>query len=306
MTTTYIEGVQQERSEISRLRQTIYATQPLQSVTIEWSFPEMPPEVLEEVTNARAGVEAEMTKFAENASHYTPLGLNDLQSASERAHILLPLLNSLGRAPWKNESAVALFALDDAAAAIIPLGSLSYDLAQSLEGGQRKSAPIEVAAGIHADGPRTRFLSRESTAVVQTKGRCVTIHWELPGPDYFHAVDKVDARFVPTSKLPDRMRVMILTRIKLLPVNPEAMTTSRWPLPWQAPATTDATPPGFRDSKLTLTPNRLTDTSVTYNMRLVSVTKLEDSVSKMDEKEPNVEYCYAALWSGERLTPARQ
>jgi len=305
--------------EAHHTREIVIAGQPLRSMAISWAFPALTSEYKKDISDGRAKVEELLNDFAKSTRHYSSQQGNKLKSLLHRGDVLMPFLNLLGGTQWTgqgSDSVVALFALDDSAATVLPLGYLAASQAHKDE-----MSPIALAAGVDTDDEinaafypphqilRERsFASPGSAAVLVTERKSVKITWALPAADFFDAVDKVTASLVPTAQLPDRMRVVILTRIKKLPVDARAMAVMKWPLPWGTKVaagkfTPDNTPLAFRNSKLTLTPNGLGDGKVTYNMQLVSINKLENSQDKLDENDPNVEYCYAALWIGTRSAP---
>lgn len=292
--------------EAKSTRNIVFSAQPLRSLNVDWVFPALTPSTSQQIVEAENKLKkpAEFLLYRLFDGRSTPEYFQQYFDMRQDA-LLTPVLNSLGGAGWSDDSTVALFALDDSAAVVLPLGYVTLeqlgfkeDAAGSPAGSPK---PISVAAGVRfhekfENGndvtPRLRsFVSPFSAADVHMKGHSLTISWDLPSTDCMRAIDKADPSIVVTARMPDRMRVMILTHIYESPWETGESTNMNVPLPWQEAKTTDITPTTFRGSRLRITANDVREMSATYTMKLVSITQLYDG---------EIYYGDGALWRGER------
>jgi hypothetical protein len=316
LVTTYVDGVVQDRHasqalqrESSHLRQTITSSQPLQSITLTWKFDSIPPLTVRRAEDAAENVLKHMSVFNEVRRDSTDSEFRAAEAILDHDYMIVPFLNVLGGGPWVKDDVIALFALDDAASSVIPLGSLSTERYSTKEDkALSEKGYREIAGGISTDfglQRRRLFQSPDSEPRLVRDTSAFTLSWTLHSSDWLSAVDATNKSSAVTAKLPDHMQVIILTGIRHLPVQIDNMATTVFPLPWgkNSDATGANVRVALRNSVLTLTPNGVEGAVSRYQMHMVCAFALDDPSLNDDPANPLVKYCDAALWRGDRILP---
>src|SRR5450631_751726 len=160
--------------EARTTRDDVLMIQSLRSLKIEWVFPALDAKTSELFSdnlgkNFARDRETLLQLYDGDAASY------EYQTADtifRQKRILTPSLNLIGGAGWSEESTLALFALDDPAAVVVPMGYLKLGQLDSDKPLDPNHLPsIDVAAGVRIEDKR----SYEDLNVRAVRARALTI-----------------------------------------------------------------------------------------------------------------------------------
>lgn len=291
-----ITGAAREQRQTMRqfaaTSEIIFASQPLRSLGLSWTFENVPDHLLTPLNQAQSDVQ---DRIDDDEMKFMDRNLFDaLGNAWKRRDMLYPWLNSLAVGQFDFQPTMVLIALDDEAAAILPFGVLANHKSRGLVESKddvfaynfdpNANPMVSLPLGWDDPCPRPRL---------NVAGAAITIETSLSPACLNQDVNLTSSTYFPSARLPATITILVLGAIKQLPVKIENVTQAIAVVPWRTDANPIADFPAR--SQLILRPNGVEGFTVKYEMKFLG--RKAVAVGGGQENKPEV-FCQAAIFRG--------
>ena len=317
-----------QQRDADRLKQLIVAGQPSTSLDVEWRFSDVGADIRKSFDEAEARLDRLPEEQEERFKHLYGVQRTESFAFLRRHWQLHPFLQVITGAQNAGSSVVAVIALDDSAASVVPFGVLDYNPTPADKGrfGEasrtyyRKENTKGAAAGVNYHETVDRFFrmssepSRTRTSplaggspILTRRGSEFSIVWQVSAAHLEAAVDRVAGGLSTPASLPDslRIRILILYRLFDLPARPNNFAIPLWRENYFGDpglfSAIDASAPRvpFGGSTLRIVPNGAQDAAATYDIVPLKRVRIADASPEIRE-----DYCDALVLVGKRRPDA--
>jgi hypothetical protein len=272
-----------EQHEITRqLRQTrdiIVSGEQLESLSLTWTFEDVPRYYLDKMRAVTSGFHEPETKLTEYERAFgfpPPSAMKSPHNFIERHLLLYPWLNVLAGGNWSDVGCLALLSLDDSLSSVLPLGRVPFNQAPSAA---MKSEPATVEftdefseAMALKKGP-IRDYYPYFLANARISGSGLEISWEIPPYNLQSAIYHVSGSGETKAGLPENIKLVLLSSEKGLTQG--AQNFSKKISIFLGQPLADPGEHFLRKSILVVRPNSLVQYEVKYRMRFAGRSRAE-------------------------------
>jgi hypothetical protein len=257
------EEAERAAREAITTRKLLLAGNDLRTLQIEWTFPNVPADVLEQIAAGEKQIE-EQVRLRPPPYYRRPR--REDTADLRRQYQVHPFINVLGGGKWEPEGAkgrALLISFNPTHTVVLPLGYLDVERDDDGRTEESVAASFDLPTGPDAL-PRARQTETDVELVVS--GTSVTLRWILSPQALDLCLDRSRGDEFVSPVLPDILKLISLSDMSDAPFRPENSTICDAAVPWDAPPSGVVDTP-FSESSLVVQPNNLPDAARIYRVQ---------------------------------------